>query len=145
MNFKIASLIGFGSAVAGLCYLVIKHYIFSGNPVAITIQLCAVGLMIWARITLGVRSFHATANTTKGELVTKGPYRWLRHPIYAAVIYFSVACIISYPFMETIGAVILIIAGLFVRMISEERFLFAAYSEYAAYCKRAKRVVPFLF
>jgi protein-S-isoprenylcysteine O-methyltransferase Ste14 len=145
MTLKIGSLIALGIAVLGVLFLLDKNYIFSKNPITIIIQLCSVGLMIWARITFGLRSFHATANTTKGELVTNGPYRWLRHPIYAALIYFFWASVISYPFIETIAAVILISGGLFVRMILEEKFLLVAYDEYAAYSKRTKRIIPFLF
>ena len=101
--------------------------------------------MIWARITFGRRSFHAEANSTEGDLVTSGPYRWLRHPIYASIIYFFWACVIPYPFIETITAAIFVSGGLFVRMILEERFLLVAYKEYAAYSKRTKRIIPFLF
>jgi protein-S-isoprenylcysteine O-methyltransferase Ste14 len=85
---KIGSVIVFLLAVLGLVFLIFKKYLFADNPVGIVIQVLAAGLMIWARISFGMRSFHAVANTTKGGLVTKGPYRWLRHPIYAAVIYF---------------------------------------------------------
>lgn len=82
-----------------------NHSIVSFNPIAIIIQILAFGLMIWARITFGFKSFHASANTSKGKLATSGPYMWLRHPIYAAIIYFFLACIISYPNIETIKAV----------------------------------------
>jgi protein-S-isoprenylcysteine O-methyltransferase Ste14 len=145
MNLKIISLIGLGIALLGLFYLIDKHYVLSKNPITIAIQLCALGLMIWARLTFGIRSFHATANTTKGGLVTNGPYRWLRHPIYASIIYFFSACLISYPFIQTFGAVALIIVGLFIRMFLEEKFLAVEYKEYATYCQTAKRVIPFLF
>jgi protein-S-isoprenylcysteine O-methyltransferase Ste14 len=145
MNLKLASLIGLGVALLGVFYLLYKNYIISKNPVTIIIQVCSICLMAWARITFGLRSFHAAANTTKGGLVTNGPYHWLRHPIYASLIYFFSACIISFPFIDTIGAVILIVVGLFTRMLLEEKFLLADYDEYAAYCKRAKRIIPFLF
>lgn len=145
MNLKIISLIGLGIALLGLFYLVDTHYVFSKNPVTIAIQLCALGLMIWARLTFGIRSFHATANTTKGGLVTNGPYRWLRHPIYASLIYFFSACLISYPFIQTFGAVILIIGGLFIRILLEEKFLLVEYKEYETYCQTTKRIIPFLF
>src|SRR6185295_7965031 len=112
MTLKIGSLVAFGFAVLGIIFLWEKNYIFSKNPITIVIQLCSAGLMIWARITFGLRSFHATANTTKGGLVTSGPYRWFRHPIYAAIIYFFAACIISFPVIEVIGAVSLIIASM---------------------------------
>jgi protein-S-isoprenylcysteine O-methyltransferase Ste14 len=101
--------------------------------------------MIWARYTFGFRSFHATANTTKGKLVTTGPYHFLRHPIYAALIYFFWASVISFPYIETIVAVIFISAGLFTRMILEEKFLVVAYDDYGAYAKRTKRIIPYLF
>ena len=83
--------------------------------------------MIWARFTFGLRSFHATANTTKGKLVTTGPYHWLRHPIYASIIYFVWASVISYPFIDTVAAVILITGGLFLRIILEEKSLKLTY------------------
>lgn len=145
MNLKIASLIAFGVAIIGILYLYEKKYIFSGNPISIVIQVCAVALMIWARLTFGVRSFNASANATKGKLVTNGPYRWFRHPIYASLIYFFIASIISFPFIDTIGAVLLIIAGLVVRMLLEEKSLFMAYADYPEYCKKTKRIIPFVF
>ena len=145
MNLRTVSLIGYGIAVIAEVFVWEKNYILSNNPIVIIIQLCSIGLMIWARITFGRRSFHAGANSTEGELVTNGPYRWLRHPIYASIIYFFWACVISYPFIETITAAIFISGGLFLRMIIEERFLLVANKEYASYSKRTKRIIPFLF
>lgn len=145
MNLRIVSLIAYGIAVIAEVFVWEKNYILSNNPLAIIIQLSSIGLMIWARITFGRRSFHAEANSTEGDLVTSGPYRWLRHPIYASIIYFFWACVIPYPFIETITAAIFVSSGLFVRMILEERFLLVAYKEYTAYSKRTKRIIPFLF
>jgi protein-S-isoprenylcysteine O-methyltransferase Ste14 len=145
MTSKFGSLIGFGLAVLGLLYLLDKNYVLSKNPITIIIQLCSIAFMIWARFTFGLRSFHATANTTNGKLVTTGPYRWLRHPIYAAVIYFSWASVISYPFLDTIAAVALISGGMFLRMLLEEKSLLATYDNYAEYAKHTKRIIPFLF
>ena len=142
---KIGSIIALGIAILGVLYLFEEEYIFSKNPVTISIQVVSISFMVWARYTFGFRSFHATANTTKGKLITTGPYHYLRHPIYAGLIYFFWASVISYPFVETIAAVICISAGLFIRMILEEKFLVVAYDEYAAYAKRTKRIIPFLF
>ncbi len=145
VKLKIISLIAFGIAVLGLAILLYKHLIISDNPFTIAIQLFSVAFMIWSRITFGFRSFHAAANTTKGKLITNGPYRWLRHPIYAAVIYFSWASIIAFPYLVTIGAVILITGGLFVRMLFEEKSLLLTYDNYAEYSRHTKRIIPFLF
>ena len=145
MLSKIGSLLGFGIAVLGLVFLIFKNYVITKNPVIIIIQLFSFCLMIWARITLKSRSFHLTADPTEGGLVTNGPYRWLRHPIYAAVIYFSWACLVAFPKIEALVAVLFITAGLFSRMLIEEKELDKAFPEYAAYSKRAKRLIPFIF
>lgn len=141
----LGSLSGYGLAVSGILILIFNNFIISKNPVTILIQILSIGLMIRARITFGTRSFHVTADTTKGKLVTNGPYRWLRHPIYDSVIYFSLACLISYPVLLSFIAVALITGGLYLRMIMEERSLRATYPEYAAYARKAKRLIPFIF
>ncbi len=145
MALKITSLIALGLVVAAALFLLNEGLMFSQNPLQLLIQGCAMSLMIWARIAFGIRSFHAAANPTKGKLITHGPYRWLRHPIYAAIIYFFFSCTISFPFEETFIAVGLIVAGLLTRAFIEERFLLAAYEEYASYSKGSKRIIPFVF
>ena len=142
---KAGSVVVFLLAVAGLLYLIFKKYLLSDNPVGIAIQVLAAGLMIWARITFGMHSFHAVANTTKGGLVMNGPYRWLRHPIYASIIYFVWAGVCSWLFIDAIGAALLITVSLFVRMLIEEKFLRVTYPEYSEYSRRATRLIPFVF
>ena len=142
---KISSLVTFGLAVLGLAYLLFTRHLLSAHLIGIIIQGFAAGLMIWARITFGIRSFHAMANTTKGRLVTNGPYRWLRHPIYAAVIYFVWAGVLSCPLLDAIAAAVLISISLIARMLLEEKFLKLVYAEYNAYSKHTYILIPFLF
>lgn len=145
MNSKNISILAFCVALSGIFYLIYTHQLFSTNPFTVTIQVCAICLMIWARITFGIRSFHASANTTKGALITTGPYRWLRHPIYASLLYFFWSTLIAYPFIDSMLAVLMITAGLVSRMVLEEKFLLAAYPEYEAYSSKTSRIIPFVF
>jgi protein-S-isoprenylcysteine O-methyltransferase Ste14 len=144
-QIKILSFLGYLLAVIGLIMLLYKHYIISANPAITVIQLLSFGLMIWARVTFKSRSFHLTANPTQGGLVTNGPYKWLRHPIYAAIIYFSFACFVGFPKIETLIYFALIFLGLTMRMILEENALVQEYPEYLAYKKTAKRLIPFIY
>jgi protein-S-isoprenylcysteine O-methyltransferase Ste14 len=145
MGSKIISILGLIAAIAGL-FILYKHgYFFSPNPITIIIQLFAAVLMIWARLTFGARSFHVPANATKGELVTHGPYRWMRNPIYTAIILFAWACVIAYPFLITVIAATLITIGQGTRAFLEEQFLFATYPAYSEYAKKTKRFIPFIF
>jgi protein-S-isoprenylcysteine O-methyltransferase Ste14 len=145
MNAKI-SMFGFMAAVAGLIALIYRSELLAPNPITIALQVLAFLFMVWARLTFGMRSFHAAATTTEGELVTRGPYGFVRNPIYAAVILFAWAGVGAHLNLVSIGLGLLVLGGMLVRIFSEERELRAHYKDaYAAYCQRVKRLVPFVF
>ena len=131
--------------VAGLVGLFYDGALFATQPVVIGLQAAAFLLMVAARITFGRRSFHAAANPTEGGLVTTGPYAYFRHPIYAAIIYFIWAGALSHLSWRALAYAELITAGAFVRMHIEEHLLSQKYPAYAAYKRRVKRVVPFIY
>src|SRR5258706_14047048 len=81
---KALSLIGCVGMLGGLLGLLLTRSLFSSSPIVIALQVLALLLFLWARITFGRRSFHVVADPTAGGLVTDGPYRFIRHPIYAA-------------------------------------------------------------
>jgi protein-S-isoprenylcysteine O-methyltransferase Ste14 len=145
MNARI-SILGLLAAVAGLLALLSRGEMFDPNPITIGLQVLAALLMIWARITFGLRSFHAAANPTEGELVTRGPYGLVRNPIYAAVILFVWAGVGAHLGLASAALGLLVLGGMLVRIFSEERELRAHYKDaYAAYCQRVKRLVPGIF
>lgn len=129
-------------AIVGLAY---TGSLLGHGPVAIGIQVAAFTLMLWARFTFGLRSFHYAANPTEGGLITTGPYGFVRHPIYAAILLFiwtGVATNLS-PVSVALG--LIATAMLFLRMTFEELLIRQRYPEYADYARRTKRVVPYLF
>lgn len=129
----------------GFVGLVLTYSLFSPNPAVIGVQAAATALMLWARLAFGIRSFHAPANPTAGELVTRGPYAFVRNPIYTAACAFAIAGGAAHPSWTTLGFVLLVVTGALVRIFAEERALRARYPEYADYARRTKRLVPYLF
>ncbi len=142
---RIASVGGYVLMVAGLGGLILRQQALSASAVAIVLQLSAVALMVWARVSFGRRSFHATAEPTEGGLVTSGPYRWIRHPIYTAVCVFAWACVVGHPTGFAAGMAALVTLGGLVRMFLEEKLLAVRYPEYAEYARRTRRMVPHVF
>jgi protein-S-isoprenylcysteine O-methyltransferase Ste14 len=145
MGLHLASVVAFVLMVAGAAWLLARREIFAHDWIAGAIQVLAVLLMIWARITFGRRSFHAAANPTEGGLVTTGPYRYLRHPIYAAILYFFWAAMLDRRTLVAIAGVVLVTIGAGIRIYAEERLLVRRYPEYSAYARRTPRVLPFVF
>ena len=139
------SRIGFLLMVAGLAGLIAGRAIVSAIPLVIACQVLAVFLMLWARVTFGRRSFHASATPTDGELVTNGPYRFIRHPIYASVCLFAWASSLGHLSFFSVAMALLLSVGAGMRVRAEESLLLERYPEYANYAARTKRFVPFIF
>jgi protein-S-isoprenylcysteine O-methyltransferase Ste14 len=142
---KLASISGFCVAVLALMLLIMRDSILAIGFVAIIIQVLSVLLMLWARFTFGFRSFHASANPTEGGLITSGPYHYLRHPIYAAVIYFLWTGIVSHWSLSNVILGLAATVGLFIRIFAEERLVAKRYPNYEEYARHTKRIIPYVF
>ena len=131
--------------IASLVGLVFAHALFSRSPIAIGLQVCAALLMLWARLTFGIRSFHGAATPTEGGLVTTGPYHYIRHPIYTAIVLFVWAGVVANWSLGVAAMAAVASGGALVRMLCEEQLLVKRYPEYASYANATKRMVPYLF
>jgi protein-S-isoprenylcysteine O-methyltransferase Ste14 len=131
--------------VSALVGLVFMHALFSRSPVVVAIQAAAVALMVWARLTFGRRSFHPAADGTGGGLVTTGPYRFIRHPIYTAACVFCWAGVLANLALMPFAAGLLLLIGAVIRIFAEERLLIERCPGYRAYARGTKRMVPYLF
>ena len=131
--------------VAAITYLLLTHKLLAHHPIGFTIQLCAVALMVWARLTFGMRSFHAGGTPTAGGLVVEGPYRYVRHPIYAALLMFVSAGVLWNWTWTGILMGFVTAVTLAIRAVSEEVLLVDVYPEYLEYARRTARLIPYLF
>ena len=117
------SRLGYFMMAVGLGGLLVGRSAFSPMAVVIAGQSLAVCVMIWARLTFGRRSFHLTATPTEGGLVTTGPYRFIRHPIYSSVCLFSWASVAGHLSLLSIGLASVVSLGAAIRIAAEEKLL----------------------
>lgn len=89
------------------------------------------------------RSFSILPESRK--LVTSGPYKIVRHPLYVAEVISSIGQMILF---ISFGAVVLVVAQTLlqlVRMHYEEKVLTQHFPEYKSYAKRTARLIPGLY
>jgi protein-S-isoprenylcysteine O-methyltransferase Ste14 len=113
----------------------------------LTVGLFAVGMMVAvAAITvMPSRSFSVMPEpTSEGELVTRGIYRQLRHPMYLAVLLCGLAACLAYASAVKWGLLALLAGVLIAKIRREERLLLARFEGYAAYRLRTKALIPYL-
>jgi protein-S-isoprenylcysteine O-methyltransferase Ste14 len=142
---KALSIIGYAGMVAGIIALFATKNLFSPSAVVIAVQVGAALLVLWARLTFGRRSFHLVANPTEGGLVTSGPYRFIRHPIYTAVILFSGAGVVAH--WSWVGGLLggVVSGSGLLRVFCEEVMITARYPEYRQYAATTWRMIPYVF
>ena len=125
------SITGYIGMIGGLLGLVATRNLFSSNLLVISLQVVALLLFLWARLTFGRRSYHVVADPTEGGLVTSGPYRYVRHPIYATFCLFTWAGVAAHWSWSSGLCGGLILSSSVVRIFCEEALLGARYPEWA--------------
>lgn len=113
----------------------------------IGIILCAAGIAfaIWARRHLG-RDWSGTPSIKEGhELVTSGPYRFVRHPIYTGMIIALFGSGLVNGIIWIIFFVVFTVVFL-MRIPVEEGYMMQLFpSQYPEYKKRTKALIPFVW
>ena len=103
------------------------------------------GLAIWARMHLG-RNWSATITLKAGHsLVRTGPYRYLRHPIYAGLLLGLVGTAAAIGEWRGILAVALVLIAFVRKILVEETRMGETFSEYGEYRRQTAALIPFIF
>lgn len=138
-----------------LVVFLVKAGIFRGHtgvvssPVLQGIGLAAffvgLALALWARQYLGHNWGMPMSRKADGELVTDGPYRYVRHPIYSGIILAGVGTAIALNFYALI--IVALVGAYFVYSATvEERTMMERFPEaYPPYKESTKMLVPFVF
>jgi protein-S-isoprenylcysteine O-methyltransferase Ste14 len=106
---------------------------------------CGVAIAVWARVNLGRNWGMPMTIKQEPELVTSGPYRYVRHPIYSGLI---LALLGTALLTNVVGLVIFAaFAATFLYSAHiEERNLATAFPDaYPAYREHTKMLIPFVW
>src|SRR5262249_286857 len=114
--------------------------------IAVAIQAAFLLLAIWARRHLG-RNWSAEVRIAVDHHLTRtGPYRWLRHPIYTAMLgMFMGTAIASGQYHGLLGLTLLFVAYLRKTRLEEQILQQTFGAEYDAYRRGTWALVPLLF
>ena len=78
-------------------------------------------------------------------LVTTGPYKWIRHPMYTSLLLFMLGiALYRHAWPNYLGMALLAIA-IFGKMHREEAHLHVRFEDYSDYVKRTRRLIPGLY
>jgi protein-S-isoprenylcysteine O-methyltransferase Ste14 len=103
------------------------------------------GFAIWARLHIGRNWGTPMSQKAEPELVTSGPYRLVRHPIYTGILFAGIgtALALSWSVLFAVG-----LAGVYFIYSAtvEERYLAGVFPDtYPEYRRSTKMLVPYIF
>ena len=129
--------------VAATLVLLATGQLLSRSPLVIGLQVLALAVMAWARLSLA-GAFAVTAEPRGEALVEVGPYRWVRHPQFAGALLLIGSAVLSHISWLSLGTGLAVAGLVAVRIACEERLLRARFADYAAYAARTRRLVPLI-
>lgn len=103
----------------------------------------SLALYAWARNTLGKEWSSCLRMGQQHRLVTTGPYAWVRHPIYLAMIGFETSLALVTANWLLVAFLIISIVDLAIRIPREEQMMIEAFGDaYEDYMQTTRRIFP---
>lgn len=107
---------------------------------------CAAGVAfaIWARIYLGKNWGMPMTLRVNPELVTSGPYKFVRHPIYTGILLTMFGSIFTDGTPWVVALIFFGIYFIYSAKMEEKTMTKEFPNEYPAYMRRSKMLIPFI-
>ena len=113
---------------------------------AMFILLLGVLFGFWALAHNRSGNFNIRPDLKEGcELITTGPYHFVRHPMYTSVTLMGLAMAVGTPIYMQWSSLALLIVVLALKAVREERLWCEGSAAYKAYMKETKRFIPFIY
>ena len=111
----------------------------------VVIFVLGLGFAVWARLHIGRNWGTPMTQKDEPELVTSGPYRLVRHPIYSGVLVAGVGTAVALNWLWLIAVGLAGVYFLYSATV-EERYLTEQFPDaYPAYKRSTKMLLPFIF
>ena len=120
--------------------------LFARNPALLLVESIAGLLGLWAIWAMGLDNFNITPDVKRrARLVTGGPYRTIRHPMYSALQLGGLALVLDAYSAERLIVWLVLFVDLLIKLNYEEQLLSRDLEGYLSHKRRTKRLLPFLY
>ena len=112
----------------------------------LALETVAVLVGVWAILTVRIGNVNVLPDPRQeAVLVQSGPYRWIRHPMYTALLLGTLALVLDSPSVLRWSLWIVLLIDLVIKLHYEERMLVEHFAGYSAYMAGSKRLIPYLY
>ncbi|MGZ9222696.1 MAG: methyltransferase family protein [Anaerolineales bacterium] len=120
--------------------------IFPGNKLLLAVEFLGLALGSWAVFVMGIGNFNVTPDPLKSSrLVTRGPYRFIRHPMYLALLLVTLPLVATKFSVLRLAIWLVLFIDLVVKLNYEEGILMTRLEGYRDYKQRSYHLIPFIY
>ncbi|MFZ1527378.1 MAG: methyltransferase [Ferruginibacter sp.] len=103
-------------------------------------------LMVWAVAAMKQSGLRIMPDPhLNAVLITNGPYRYIRHPMYTAVLCGGIALLFANFSLPRLGYWAALALVLVLKLLYEEKMLSKKFENYTGYAKNTCMIIPFIF
>lgn len=115
------------------------------RTLACTITFVGLAVSVWSRFTLGP-DWSATVTYREGhELIQRGPYRFVRHPMYTGFLLMVAGTAVNLGDASSLAALLICCLGTWWKLTREEDMLTKHFPDsYRCYKSKTKALIPFV-
>ncbi|NVO19439.1 MAG: isoprenylcysteine carboxylmethyltransferase family protein [Bacteroidetes bacterium] len=146
MNKKILEYTLVAVQFSTLGYLVLGSSWRTMPAWALIIVAISASLAFWAILSMQLNNLKVTPSPGENaRLITSGPYRIIRHPMYSSILLLAIPLVIHEFSLLRLFLAILLIIDLLIKLNYEERLLLTKFSQYKGYRSVTYRILPFIY
>ena len=131
---------------ASLGYLFLSGPLLAKSGLLLGVEAAGILLGVWAVLTMRIGHFHIAPDPLAwSKLVDRGPYRYIRHPMYLALLLTTLPLVLEHFSLPRLMVWIGLLLTLLMKLKYEEGLLASRMASYASYINRTARLIPGLF
>lgn len=115
------------------------------SSAGIVLMALGLGLSVAAALNLGSNLTPLPHPKDDASFVASGPYRVVRHPMYGSVILLALGWAFHVEGLLTVVYALLTVLFFDIKTRREEAWLIQRFPEYAAYRRRVRKLIPFIY
>lgn len=118
----------------------------ASNPFLIFVQIFGIWIVLWVVWTNRVGKFRISLDLPpRTRFVAKGPYNFVRYPVYAAILIITLAIAVDRLETEVLVLWLILLAVFLMDIRTEERLYSSYFSDYSLYKGKTARLIPFVY